>query len=278
MAGIMIYASDLAAAINRKKYESPQALMAKMFKRIDPAAFATAQARQETRLVGVDEILCKVGLDVGVAVGCATEAEVTKVATETLLEAPIAKVSAEAVKAVQEELAKATTVDEHRAIILAVSNKQLAGTSAGRVTCPTTAAAFQASLQRLAHQAVVEKQAATAEQIAAHLNIVKVKDCDVAAAAVKSAVNCKRGCVREHYGIAQYEALMNATVVGKNDVFYKRKLGSSASSCKCMLGGRVDGLVVDSGRRRVVEVKTAAAAFSRRCQTTTTCRHSRTCS
>ena len=257
---VMIYASDLASAVQRKTYESPQALMAKMFKRMNPAAFAAAQARQKTRLISTDELLSQVGLDVGAAASCATEAQVTKVAAETLLEAPIAKASAAAVKAVQDALAKAFTIEEHLAI-LAVSTRQLAGTSVGRVTCPAAAATSAASLTKLAHQAVVEKQPATAEQIAAHLSIVKVKDCDAAAAAVKSAVNCKRGCVREHYGIAQYEALMNVKVVGKNDVFYKRELSSPDSGCRCMLGGRVDGLVLDPSRRRVVEVKNRRSRF-----------------
>jgi hypothetical protein len=260
---IMIYASDLAAAINRKKYESPEALMAKMFKRMNPAAFATAQARQQTRLISTDEVLSTVGLDVGEAASCATEAEVTKVATETLLEAPMSKVTAAAVKAVEEELAKATTVDEHRAILAAatLSKQQLAGTPAGQVTCPVAAAAVAASFTKLAHQAVVEKQAATPDQLAAHFGIVKVKDCGVAAAAVKSAVNCKRGNLREHQGIAQYEAAMNVKVVGSNDVFYKRKLQTSDSNCKCMLGGKVDGLVLNSDRRRVVEIKNRRSRF-----------------
>jgi hypothetical protein len=239
----MLFVSDLAAAVGRNQYQSPDTALVRLWRRADPASHRAAEQRTGIRLEDDRAVVETLGVDVSRAARAGSEARATAL-VGGLLREPLARATEPQLEALARRLEQEPTAEGRQEVLRKTATRTLAAPAA---------AVHAAEAHVLAARAAPPSKARLRE----FLERPKVADCAAAAASVASTVNKMRGTRNEGGGVARYEAKHDARVTGRNDHFYKADLGPRGRPC--WVGGRVDGLTPD----KVVEVKCRRNRFFR---------------
>lgn len=232
----IIYVSELAAAVGRNRYQTPQETLAKIWKRVDPASFAKRKRRTAVRTEGEVLRSLVVDGDLEAAVDVAKEATAT-MKVMSIMEKPLVQANEERVREVRSLLKKKDVASIAKALHVR--------------TISTVARERQAKTV----EKLLKKKQVSEEDIVKLIEQPKIKDSEEASRVIKGAVNKRRGTRNEDDGICGYEKSAGVKVHGKNDKFYKANIGTEENPC--WIGGRVDGLLED----KVVEVKNRRNRF-----------------
>lgn len=273
---ILLYASDLAAAIGRHKYCTSDEVKARMLKRLRPEQFAMAkqrlQARSKHKHAGASaaEVVALAQLDSSTkkAVASCTEDQAS-LQVEAILSTPSKTVTKETTSALQSQIALISqkVQDPEQAsgaadsiVSVLLSTARVPDSDFVTDIKESVQAQQEAAAAVLAQQ-TIHGSVPSQDQLQEFLQLVKLGDSAQVSSAVQKVVNCNRGIDNENRAINMYQDQQGVRVVESNQVFYKQPLGSLGGH---QLGGRVDGFAMDASgtsKDRVVEVKNRRNRF-----------------
>jgi hypothetical protein len=248
----VLHISELAALIGYNQYQSTEETQAKIFKRLRPTSYRKAVERTHAHVQTDEQVTSQLCIDLSSIIDNVCEQSATAQVERILHKTPLVHASQAIIDKVHTMLEKNDVLPEkkvsHLVSVIEAPGKKL--TDVAKIKLVKKAS-------QLVSQAESKRKPVTQESITEFIREVKVSDCQVSAASVKSVVNKQRGTKNEPSAIEMYEAKTGTTVEDNNARFYMRNLGDDGNPC--YIGGYVDGLA----KNKVIEVKCRRNQFFR---------------